>query len=260
VRLLVLLTLAAMASAASTTLAPIPGAARGYIAGALLLPAARWMLHGDRDYVVVALLAVSMAFFLAYSARITHEAFLEGIGRARQLEALSGRIRDERAEWLDLSHATEAFVLLDDSNSILLWNGRFQELVQPTTVERGLDYISAFVKPRGRTGAFSAPRRGRVPALRVSIGRAARHERARDVIRRLAWHLSSLPSAPRFPPRLATSTAWADRDANFVHVPESESDATKGCAKDDRCPAGGCQKLSRALTRSRLTGAAARSS
>jgi signal transduction histidine kinase/CheY-like chemotaxis protein len=142
VRLLVLLTLAATASAASTTLAPIPRAAQGYIAGALLLPAARWMLQGDLDYVVIALLAVSMALFLVYSARITHDAFLESLGRARQIEALSAQFRAERGEWLDLSHATEAFVLLDPNDAVLLWNGRFQELVQPASVARGLDYIA----------------------------------------------------------------------------------------------------------------------
>jgi signal transduction histidine kinase len=141
-RLLVLVTLAAMASAASTTLAPIPRAAQGYIAGALLLPAVRWLLQGDLHYVVLALLAVSMALFLVYNARITHSAFLEGLGRARQIETLSAQFRGERAEWLDLSHATEAFVLLDPKNAVLLWNGRFQELVMPTPVERGVDYIS----------------------------------------------------------------------------------------------------------------------
>lgn len=39
-RFLVFITLGAMASAASTTLAPIPRAAQGYVAGALILPAA----------------------------------------------------------------------------------------------------------------------------------------------------------------------------------------------------------------------------
>jgi signal transduction histidine kinase/ActR/RegA family two-component response regulator len=140
-QVLVLVTLAAMASAASTTLAPIRGAARGYIAGALLVPAARWVAHGDLEYGLLALLAVSMASFLVLNARITHEAFLDSLGRAREIERLSAQFREERAEWLDLSHATEAFVLLDAQAKLLLWNSRFQLLVQPASVERGRDYF-----------------------------------------------------------------------------------------------------------------------
>jgi signal transduction histidine kinase len=149
---LVLVTLAAMASAASTTLAPIPGAARGYIAGALLVPAARWVVQGELEYVVFALLAVSMASFLVFNARITHGAFLESLGRAREIERLSTQFRDERAEWLDWSHAAEAFVLLDAGGHLLLHNRRFQELVQPAKAERGSDYFEvlagAQLKPR----------------------------------------------------------------------------------------------------------------
>jgi signal transduction histidine kinase/CheY-like chemotaxis protein len=156
-QVLVLVTLAAMASAASTTLAPIPGAARGYIAGALLVPAARWVLEGELEYGVLALLAVSMASFLVFNARITHEAFLDSLGRARQIEHLSAQFREERAEWLDLSHATEAFVLLDAEAKLLLWNGRFQGLVQPARVERGCDYFEvlagASAKPQTVDGA-----------------------------------------------------------------------------------------------------------
>lgn len=151
-RVLVLVTLAAMASAASTTLAPIPGAARGYIAGALLVPAARWASQGELEYVVLALLAVSMASFLVFNARITHEAFLEGLGRAREIERLSAQFREERAEWLDWSHAAEAFVLLDADARLLLWNSRFKTLVQPASVERGSNYYdvlaAASLEPR----------------------------------------------------------------------------------------------------------------
>ncbi|HTV24203.1 MAG TPA: hypothetical protein VMG12_36170, partial [Polyangiaceae bacterium] len=140
-RVLVLVTLAAMASAASTTLAPIPSAARGYIAGALLIPTARWMVHGDVEYVALALLAVSMASFLVFNARITHDAFIESLRREREIGRLTIQFRDERAEWLDWSQAMEAFVLLDSGGQLLLWNSRFQGLVQPASVERGRNYF-----------------------------------------------------------------------------------------------------------------------
>jgi signal transduction histidine kinase len=147
-RLLVLVTLAAMASAASTTLASIPRAAQGYIAGALLVPAARWLLLGDVEYVVFALLAVSMALFLVLNARITHEAFLESIGRAREIERLTTQFHEERAEWLEWSHATEAFALLGPDRELLIWNSRFQELLAPTRLERGADYVAALAAAR----------------------------------------------------------------------------------------------------------------
>jgi two-component system, cell cycle sensor histidine kinase and response regulator CckA len=149
-QVLVLVTLAAMASAASTTLAPIPGAARGYIAGALLVPAARWVLQGELEYGVLALLAVSMASFLVFNARLTHEAFLDSLGRARQIEQLSAQFREERAEWLDWSHATEAFVLLDADAKLLLWNSRFEQLVQPAEVDRGRDYFEVLAGARSK--------------------------------------------------------------------------------------------------------------
>ena len=147
-RILVLVTLAAMASAASTTLAAVPRAAQGYIAGALLVPAARWLLHGDVEYVVFALLAVSMALFLVLNARITHDSFLESIGRAREIERLTTQFHEERAEWLEWSHATEAFALLGPGSELLIWNSRFQELLAPTRLERGADYIAALAAAR----------------------------------------------------------------------------------------------------------------
>lgn len=139
-RTLVLVTLAAMASAASTTLAVIPSAARGYIAGALLLPAVYWVTRGELESVVLAGLAISLALFLLLNARITHSAFLESLGRAREIEQLSTQLRAERAEWLEWSHASEAFVLLDAEQKVLLWNHRFQQLVRPAALARGADY------------------------------------------------------------------------------------------------------------------------
>lgn len=141
-RIITLLTLGAMASAASTTLAPIPSAARGYILGALVLPAALWLYRGRIEYALLAGLALSMAFFLVRNARVTHEAFLEGIGRAEQLGSMRTRFLAERAEWLDLSRATEAFVLLDEAGQVMLWNTRFEQLVRPALVERGVTYAS----------------------------------------------------------------------------------------------------------------------
>ncbi|MEY4548866.1 MAG: hypothetical protein RL685_5061 [Pseudomonadota bacterium] len=139
-RTLVLVTLAAMASAASTTLAAIPSAARGYIIGTLLLPAVYWLTLGELESVVLAALAISLALFLLLNARITHGAFLENLGRAREVERLSAQLREERAEWLEWSHASEAFVLLDASQRVVLWNHRFQQLVRPAALARGVDY------------------------------------------------------------------------------------------------------------------------
>jgi len=137
---LVFVTLAAMASAASTTLASIPQAAYSYIAGTLLVPAVFWLFHGDREYVILALLAVSMTSFLVFNARITYEGFLEGLGRARQVERLRARFHAEQAEWLDLSRGTEACALLDANGDLLLWNQRFEESVAPGAVSRGQPY------------------------------------------------------------------------------------------------------------------------
>ncbi|HEU4582295.1 MAG TPA: ATP-binding protein [Polyangiaceae bacterium] len=137
---LVFVTLAAMASAASTTLASIPQAAYGYIAGALLVPAVFWLLHGNREYVILALLAVSMTSFLVFNARITYEGFLEGLARGRQVERLRARFHAEQAEWLDLSQGTEAFALLDANGDLLLWNQRFEQAVAPGSVQRGRPY------------------------------------------------------------------------------------------------------------------------
>lgn len=139
-RLLVFITLAAMASAASTILAPIPRAAQGYIGGALALPAVFWLYQGQLEYAVLAGLSLSMTFFLVLNARVTHETFLEGLGRARQIEALRARFQTEQAEWLDLSRATEAFVLLDPGDRVLLWNARFEQLMYPAPIERGAAY------------------------------------------------------------------------------------------------------------------------
>jgi len=139
-RLLVFVTLAAMASAASTTLAAIPRAAQGYIAGALLLPTLFWLYQGQLEYVVLALLSVSMTVFLVFNARVTNEAFLEGFARARQMEALSARFQAEQAEWLDLSQGSEAFALLDADSHVLLWNHRFEQVMLPGAVERGAPY------------------------------------------------------------------------------------------------------------------------
>jgi len=139
-RLLVFVTLAAMASAASTTLASIPRAAQGYIGGTLLLPTLFWLYQGQLEYVILALLSVSMTVFLVFNARVTNEAFLEGFSRARQMEALSARFQAEQAEWLDLSQGSEAFVLLDGDSRILLWNHRFEQVMLPGAVERGAPY------------------------------------------------------------------------------------------------------------------------
>jgi nitrogen-specific signal transduction histidine kinase len=141
-RLLVFITLAAMASAASTILAPIPRAAQGYIGGALALPAVFWLYQGQLEYAVLAGLSLSMIFFLVRNARVTHETFLEGLGRARQIEALRARFQSEQAEWLDLSRATEAFALLDPEDRVLLWNARFEQLMHPARVERGAPYAA----------------------------------------------------------------------------------------------------------------------
>jgi signal transduction histidine kinase/CheY-like chemotaxis protein len=150
-RLLVFVTLAAMASAASTTLASIPRAAQGYIGGALLLPTLFWLYQGQLEYVILALLSVSMTVFLVFNARVTNEAFLEGFSRARQMEALSARFQVEQAEWLDLSQGTEAFALLDADAHVLLWNHRFEQVMLPGAVERGASYrellASCAIKP-----------------------------------------------------------------------------------------------------------------
>jgi two-component system, cell cycle sensor histidine kinase and response regulator CckA len=138
--LMVFVTLAAMASAASTTLASIPRAAQGYIAGTLLLPALLWLYQGEHEYVILALLSVSMTFFLVFNARVTNQAFLEGFSRARQMEALSARFQAEQAEWLDFSQGTEAFALLDAGSRVLLWNHRFEQMMLPGAVERGTPY------------------------------------------------------------------------------------------------------------------------
>ncbi|HKO90112.1 MAG TPA: ATP-binding protein [Polyangiaceae bacterium] len=139
-RLLVFVTLAAMASAASTTLAAIPRAAQGYIGGALLVPTLFWLHEGQLEYVILALLSVSMTAFLVFNARVTNEAFLEGFARARQMEALSARFQAEQAEWLDLSQGSEAFALLDADAHVLLWNHRFEQVMLPGAVQRGSPY------------------------------------------------------------------------------------------------------------------------
>jgi signal transduction histidine kinase len=139
-RFLVFITLGAMASAASTTLAPIPRAAQGYIAGALVLPAAFWAYQGRFEYAVMAALSLSMLVFLVRNARVSHDAFLEGLGRAQQIGRLREQFQAEQAEWLDLSQAAEAFALLDPEDRLLLWNARFEQLVQPARVTRGVPY------------------------------------------------------------------------------------------------------------------------
>jgi hypothetical protein len=139
-RFLVFLTLGAMVSAASTTLAPIPRAAQGYIGGALVLPTLFWLYQGRLEYGVLAGLALSMLVFLVRNARLSHDAFLEGLGRAREIAELREQFQAERDEWLDLSQATEAFALLDPGGRLLLWNSRFEALVHPAVTARGVFY------------------------------------------------------------------------------------------------------------------------
>lgn len=139
-RFIVFLTVAAMASGASATLAVVPGAAYGYVLGTLLPVASFWLWQGDFEHTVLAALAGSLALFLLRNASVVHQSFLDSLLQKHETEALRQRFREEQEEWLDLSRGTEAFALLDDGDRLLLCNARFEELVRPFAPVRGASY------------------------------------------------------------------------------------------------------------------------
>ena len=141
--MVVTINIGAMASAASATLASIPSAARAYVLCSLLPTVTFLLLRGQLEYTIWAGLVLCMVYFLIRNARVTYEGFLEGVERAREVQALRERFRSEQTEWLDLSLATEAFALLDSDWRFLLHNVRFERMVRPAKVERGIDYREA---------------------------------------------------------------------------------------------------------------------
>lgn len=139
-RFIVFLTVAAMASGASTTLAVVPGAAYGYVLGALLPVAAYWLLLDELGHLALAGLAGCLTLFLLRNASVVHQSFLESLLQKHETRVLRERFREEQEEWLDLSRGTDAFALLDEQDRLLLYNAHFEELARPFVVARGKSY------------------------------------------------------------------------------------------------------------------------
>ena len=139
-RAVVLVSNVAMVSGAATTLVSIPNAARGYIIGTLSLCIVAFLIDGHREEVVLAGLALSLMLFLLRSSTQAHRSFMEELRLSQSNEQRISRFRAELGEWLDMSHGTEAFALLDESGRLLLWNHHFEEFYASTVLERGLNY------------------------------------------------------------------------------------------------------------------------
>lgn len=139
-RSVVLVSNVAMVSGAATTLVWIPNAARGYIVGVLSLCILAFLLDGHRAEVILAGLALSLMLFLLRSSTLAHRSFMEELRLSKTNEQLITRFRAELGEWLDLSHGTEAFALVDKRGKLLLWNHRFEELYAPAALQRGVEY------------------------------------------------------------------------------------------------------------------------
>jgi hypothetical protein len=150
-RFIVFLTLSAMASGASATLAAVPGAARGYVAGVLLPPTAYWISKGSPEYLVLAGLSAILTLYLLRNVSSVHSSFLASVRRGRELAALRSQFQQEMEEWLDLSRATEAFALLDAEGKLLLFNSKFEELVRPAKPERAGSYVELLQVARAPT-------------------------------------------------------------------------------------------------------------
>src|SRR5690606_12380508 len=116
-RSVVLVCSVAMVSGAATTLVSVPNAACGYIVGTLSLCIIAFLLDGRREEVLLAGLALSLMLFLLRSSALAHRSFMEELLLSKSNERLISRFRTELGEWLDMSHGTEAFALLDNLDS-----------------------------------------------------------------------------------------------------------------------------------------------
>src|SRR5690606_32830810 len=99
-----------------------------------------FLIDGRREEVLLAGLALSLMLFLLRSSALAHRSFMEELLLSKSNEQLISRFRTELGEWLDMSHGTEAFALLDKRDNLLLWNHHFEEFYAPAVLRRGLNY------------------------------------------------------------------------------------------------------------------------
>ncbi|NNG03076.1 MAG: PAS domain S-box protein [Inquilinus sp.] len=138
-QLALIIVIGAMAGGASTTLAAVPAAARGFILLSILPVAAFFVSQNELTYFGLAALALVMALSMLRSTQIAYRSLLEEI-RAQQRNALLlSQFHAERREWTDISDTADAFALFDKDNRLLLWNESFGRLfaLAPETLYRG---------------------------------------------------------------------------------------------------------------------------
>ncbi len=128
-QLLIIIMTAAMAAGAATTLGAIPTAAVSF----LLCSVAPWIgtfvLRGNPDDFVLALMILIFLLAMLGSTRIVYTNFIEGIKVKQANAVLLDQFHAERDEWFAISDTSEAFALFDNQDCLLLWNENYRRIL-----------------------------------------------------------------------------------------------------------------------------------
>ncbi len=124
------ITVAAMAVGAVSTMAAIPAAAMAFIALSFVPFIVLWLAGGDAPSITLGLLAILLLGMIVNSARISQNQILSALRAEMEHRRLNEEFHEARDEWLELSDASEAYVLFDKGDRLVAWNERFAELLQ----------------------------------------------------------------------------------------------------------------------------------
>ena len=120
----------AMAVGSVSTMAAIPAASYAFIILSFTPFFGFWLIGGDLAHVTLGLLAILLLALMVNSARVAHAQLSSNFEADFDHRRLSDEVETARGKWLELSDATEAYVLFDDQDRLIGWNERFAELMQ----------------------------------------------------------------------------------------------------------------------------------
>ncbi len=128
-QLALIIVTAAICGGASSTLAPVPGAAAGFIVLSIVPYLVYFVGQYDPAYFGLAFMALVMTLAMLGSTRIAYSALLEEIRNKQASTALLAQFQAERRQWLEISDTADGFALFDEYGALLLWNENYGRIL-----------------------------------------------------------------------------------------------------------------------------------
>jgi PAS domain S-box-containing protein len=125
----VVITVAAMAAGASSTMGAIPTAASAFAICAVVPWIGLFAAQGKADYVALSIMAAIFLLAMIGSSRVVYVAFMRNLRGKQANAALLAQFHAERDEWFEISDTSEAFALFDAEGCLLLWNDNYRRIL-----------------------------------------------------------------------------------------------------------------------------------